>query len=325
MLRDVFISSRIVYTILLCLDEDEKGALASASKDVAMDTSWEQVYLKTFGERLCEPPAGNIGNMRASRRRSSPRATYFKELRLLSRRWHYIFMSFHRRDYSAAKLRALLSRWRFPAPHVATGTLTLSEHQVYTLNRPHQAFEWAPILCVAARYRRWSAVKGLIEVYKVNPCAVDARGMNALITAAWCGHVTMVKYLINHSTPEQLELQKAQMGTPHMTSACGGKGPFTAYTWAKRKADICAENEAWHSKWVAFNKVCKLLGDKEEKTKAKEKFLVVVGDTSVSDGSGIRSDSNNDEAVSVSNAVIEDAITTGETVEPVLSAVAVGS
>ena len=282
--------SRVLLSILIFLEDEDKSAFASSQRDAATDASvWHQIYLHTFGQRLSEPPASG-GSMRASRRRSSPRATYFKEMRYLSKNWTYVFMSLHKRDYTGAKLRALLSRWRFPAPHSPTGPVVLSEHQRRVLNKAHASFEWSPLLCVVARFRRWGAVKGLIENYQVDPCAVDARGMNALITAAWCGNLTMVNYLLNRATEEQQAVMAKQKGTPHMTSACGGKGPFNAYRWAFRKAQICSTNIDWHAKHVAFTKVCKLLkkyeaeedllkDDKEEKERTSAALAAAAAET----------------------------------------------
>ena len=244
---------------MLYLEDGERSALASADRDVALDVSvWNQIYSHTFGQRLSEPLALG-GCVRTSRRRSSPRATYFKELRFLCKNWTYVFMSLHKKDHNSSKLRALLSRWRFPAPHPATGAVVLSDYQRSVLNSAHASFEWSPLVCVVARFRRWGSLKGLIEIYHADPCAVDARGMNALNTAAWCGNLSMVTYLLRSATEEQQAIMAKQKGTPHMTSACGGKGPYNGYRWALRKARICKSNPDWQSKYVIFNKITKLL------------------------------------------------------------------
>ena len=286
----IFGHSRVLLSILMYLEDGERSALASSHRDVALDASvWHQIYAHTFGQRLSEPPVLG-GNIRASRRRSSPRATYFKELKFLCKNWTYVFMSLHKRDYNGAKLRALLSRWRFPAPHSAAGAVVLSDYQRCVLNKAHASFEWSPLICVVARFRRWGSVKGLIENYNADPCAVDARGMNVLNTAAWCGHLAMVSYLLRVTTDEQQAVMAKQKGTPHMTSACGGKGPFNGYRWASRKARICKTSPEWHSKFIVFSKITKLLrkfealedllmdekeeGEKEEKEKEENEGII---------------------------------------------------
>ena len=59
--------------------------------------------------------------------------------------------------------------------------------------------------------------------------ALDGGGFTPLMMAAWCGHLSLVNLFLAHSSP------LSPKGVPPMTSACGGKGPFDAETWAERK------------------------------------------------------------------------------------------
>lgn len=67
-------------------------------------------------------------------------------------------------------------------------------------------------------------------------------------------------------TPFHLHLDL--VGTPTMTSVCGGRGPYTAHDWAKRKSLVCPEQteflsivkllekERWTQDMIGFHDSC---------------------------------------------------------------------
>ena len=102
----------------------------------------------------------------------------------------------------------------------------------------------ATLLHAAARYGRVACATHLLDLAdrQVNPWRgdllrssspileiQDRGGATPLLIAAWCGHLKMVKLLLARGA----EVDVA--GIPPMTSACGGKGPYDAETWARRK------------------------------------------------------------------------------------------
>ena len=64
---------------------------------------------------------------------------------------------------------------------------------------------------------------------------IDTRGMTPLSTASWSGSLSVVQWLLKQKMPSHHFSVK---GSPWMTSACGGHGPFTAQTWAERKQKV---------------------------------------------------------------------------------------
>jgi hypothetical protein len=228
------------------LDDADRSALARVNRSLADNNLlFGALYVDTFGEQIS---AGN--SSRPSRRRNSARVTYFKGLRDVAKKWWFLLSALSKRDYPAVKLRELLVLWKFPCPH-ANGEIRISNYHRQQLNRAHPAFEYSPLLCVAARFQRWKAVQALLqEPYKADPTVTDVAGMNVLSSAAWGGNVSMVRYLLDSCGPEHLMQMTRAKGTPHMTSACGGKGPFTAWEWAQRKSHVCGE---------PFGKIARLL------------------------------------------------------------------
>ena len=95
---------------------------------------------------------------------------------------------------------------------------------------PLPTFGHATLLQVAARRGRLRCVEELVKRGACIDAADDGR-FTALASAAWSGHIPIVYYLVNQGA----KLDVA--GVPPMTSACGGKGPYTAEVWALRKAE----------------------------------------------------------------------------------------
>lgn len=52
-------------------------------------------------------------------------------------------------------------------------------------------------------------------------------------------------------------------GVPHMTSACGGTGPYNAYTWARRKAAYCL-NDIHRKTGLQFKKIATYIQQRAE-------------------------------------------------------------
>lgn len=124
--------------------------------------------------------------------------------------------------------------------------------------------ESATLLHAAARYGRLRCARLLLENASTHAPSVstpgsvapgvacwvranpvleikDAGGFTPLLMAAWCGHLALVNLLLTHGA------STAPQGTPPMTSACGGLGPYDAETWATRKGfeDVaCAIRDA---------------------------------------------------------------------------------
>ena len=94
---------------------------------------------------------------------------------------------------------------------------------------PLPTFGHSTLLQVAARRGRLRCVE---ELVKRGACidAVDDGQFTALAGAAWSGHVPIVLFLVDKGANIDVA------GVPPMTSACGGKGPYTAEEWALRKA-----------------------------------------------------------------------------------------
>lgn len=260
------LSPLIQMMVMRHLEDDDRANIASTCRYIAFQSQAEvfsELYVYIFGEPIVE-----VGSKRSSSRRStSPRCSYFKALREVPKKWHFLLMSLHKKDYAKEKFRALMNRWRFPCPHsystLTLGKVQLSAYQHRVLNDCHAAFEHAPLLCVAARFSKWGAVRTLLEDYSANPTVTDARGMNILIMAAWSGKLHVVKFIFSHCQEEQLVKLMSAKGVPHMTSACGGKGPFNAYTWARRKAAHCINDQ--HQKvGMHFKKIANFMQQKAE-------------------------------------------------------------
>lgn len=88
------------------------------------------------------------------------------------------------------------------------------------------------VAMLAAWRGRLRTVRLLLEDWGSDPNAADDNGFTPLLMAAWAGHLEVVNYLIG-STLWQVDFMAR--GIPPMSSSCGGKGPFTAFTWAERK------------------------------------------------------------------------------------------
>jgi hypothetical protein len=58
-----------------------------------------------------------------------------------------------------------------------------------------------------------------------------------LIIASWLGNILFVKWLFNLS--DECHLDLTTEGSLQETSACGGKGPYTALEWIRRKSLVC--------------------------------------------------------------------------------------
>jgi len=121
------------------------------------------------------------------------------------------------------------------------------------------------LMLYAAYMHRWKSVKVFIEAFNTdkNYQAVDGRA-TVLIIASWRGNHTFVKWLLalsdkDHESPLNLSVKGQLMHT----SACGGKGPFTAHEWVLRKSEVCGKDNA------GFRLCSSLLKKKEEEKSDK--------------------------------------------------------
>jgi len=86
------------------------------------------------------------------------------------------------------------------------------------------------LLHVAAMNGRMRCVKLLVQQYDAPIDARDDGSFTPLLAAAWSAdRVQVVEYLVERGASIEAK------GVPPLTSSCGGYGPFSAKTWAKRK------------------------------------------------------------------------------------------
>ena len=270
------------------LEDADRSTFASLCREVAFDCQKEvftSLYIYVFGEPLLSNrPSSASRGLATTRRSKNPREAYFKALRETPKRWHFLLMSLHKKDYANEKFRALMNRWRFPCA-IAAGT-ALSGHQRSVLNKAHAAFEHAPLLCVAARFSKWGAVKTLLVDYHADPTVTDARGMNILSQAAWSGKFQIVRFIFQQCNNEELKVMVTAKGIPHMTSACGGKGPYNAYTWSRRKAAYCV-NDVHRKTGLQFKKIANYIQQRAEEVFKDDEVMFEHGNKGVpSDGGG---------------------------------------
>ena len=167
-------------------------------------------------------------------------------LQLFDRRAMALIQMMSSRDGAAVLRREMAREPMLPADHILD---------------PAARGGHATLLHAAARYGRVACGTHLLDeagqdIEPVRRCGTtstctcpllevkDAGGATPLLIAAWCGHLKMVKLLISRGASTR------DVGIPPMTSACGGKGPYDAETWAGRKGfhavarEIRASNDA---------------------------------------------------------------------------------
>ena len=92
---------------------------------------------------------------------------------------------------------------------------------------------------LAAWRGRVRVVAFLLEQCGANVNATDDLGFTALMMAAWAGRLPTVRYLLTNA-PDRPDLTLE--GIPPQSSSCGGRGPFTAEVWTRRKGFAAIAN-----------------------------------------------------------------------------------
>ena len=95
----------------------------------------------------------------------------------------------------------------------------------------HPSHGGATLLHLAALHNRTRCVRVLVD-FSADVDALDDLNMSPLAVGAWAGNEQVVRMLLDAGA--SLDAR----GIPPMSSACGGKGPYTAEEWARRKADL---------------------------------------------------------------------------------------
>lgn len=95
----------------------------------------------------------------------------------------------------------------------------------------HPSHGGATLLHLAALHNRTRCVRVLVD-FSADVDALDDLNMSPLAVGAWAGNEQVVRMLLEAGA--SLDAR----GIPPMSSACGGKGPYTAEEWARRKADL---------------------------------------------------------------------------------------
>eukprot|EP01043_Picozoa_sp_COSAG02_P055090 COSAG02_NODE_6337_length_3641_cov_1.518351_3_plen_274_part_00 len=95
------------------------------------------------------------------------------------------------------------------------------------------------LIMLAAWRGRVRVVQFLLEQCSADVNAADGLGFTALMMAAWAGRLPVVRYLLDDA-PTRPDLTLT--GIPPQSSSCGGRGPFTAEVWARRKGFAAIAN-----------------------------------------------------------------------------------
>lgn len=95
------------------------------------------------------------------------------------------------------------------------------------------------LMMLASWRGRVRVVAFLLEKCGADVDAADDLGFTALMMAAWAGRLPTVRYLLTEA-PTRPDLTLT--GIPPQSSSCGGRGPFTAEVWARRKGFTAIAN-----------------------------------------------------------------------------------
>ena len=119
--------------------------------------------------------------------------------------------------------------------------LVKKAHSQHPLLAMHRISFYADrtLMMLAAWRGRVRVVAFLLEQGGANVNATDDLGFTALMMAAWAGRLPTVRYLLTKA-PDRPDLTLE--GIPPQSSSCGGRGPFTAEVWARRKGFAAIAN-----------------------------------------------------------------------------------
>lgn len=156
---------------------------------------------------------------RSTRSQKHPRLAYFNFIRMSWARQQSQFIRLIEKKDTPKRLRAILTPVIFSPDQLAG------------------------LMILACYYRRIRCVKALITDFNADYNAVSSGG-TVLIVSAWSGDLAMVRWLIKLSHLRRIPLRLDIKGTLMKTSSCGGRGPFTAKEWARRKAEVCGRGSS---------------------------------------------------------------------------------
>lgn len=169
---------------------------------------WRMLYLSKTSQKL------DVNKLVTTRSSRQPRVSLFSYIRLSDERVLSMVLM---------RVRQLLES--------SDSIARIRKLHINEISTQYQEF----ILIDAAYYGRNRCVKYLIQDLKVNINAHPS-GPTVAIIAAWQGNVSLIKYILSQ-TEQRVDLSISS--SLRMSSACGGKGPFTALEWSQRKAVAC--------------------------------------------------------------------------------------
>jgi len=105
------------------------------------------------------------------------------------------------------------------------------EDATWPINKKYDEYGGVTLVNLAARWSRNAFVAWLVQSRGADVNVPDNDGFTALCNAAFRGNLKLVHWLVR-KVPD-LDIDAA--GSPCVTSSCGGKGPYTAEVWARRK------------------------------------------------------------------------------------------
>ena len=217
-LPEVILSSIFLEYIHHVIDISSFGSVCvEVSNGAAFKSLWKMLYMRD--PRMCS------AEFRRSTRASSqfqeqPRIKYFNSHRF-SRKW---------REASS------LMRARNAIDH-SDSPKSLKKCDLKEL-RPFQLEE---LLIHAAYQYRDKCVRFLLTEYELNINSICYQSTLLIITA-WQGNVNLLKWILKFKGSE---LDFSFKGVLLQSSACGGKGPYSALEWAERKAAACPLNTSF--------------------------------------------------------------------------------
>ena len=134
------------------------------------------------------------------------------------------------RDAAEQLKRELLKDPALPAGHCLDPSKYLGHSTLLHAAARFGRLRCARVLLELGAEQRWTSLApGAMLQDNVLTTLTDGGNFTPLTMAAWCGHLAVVNELLRHGAQDDV------LGTPPMTSACGGVGPFNGETWARRK------------------------------------------------------------------------------------------
>jgi len=167
----------------------------------------------------------NLSSKLSLRSTRSPRLTFFTNIRLSRIRFQnnlcFKISTLLDKTDSVSQLKKFFKDFNKSENYHLFYNLNLGELMIY-----------------ACYKQRWNCVKYFIIELNVNKNYQSKEGnTTVLIIASWLGNIQFVKWLFNLS--DECHLDLTTEGSLQETSACGGKGPYTALEWIRRKSLVC--------------------------------------------------------------------------------------